>query len=363
MRKRLVAISLLLGSGWLGAVGNELSTDYRESGKPAVVDDVRPLPPPIPCCPPPIGGDELAQLVTHVSVMSPYSYGALSVYPIRRERGWGDALRPQTLDGALRRGCLDVMESGYGDVNQLRLRNRCGQYVFLLAGENIYGGKQDRFVAQDGLLAPYGPEVVLPVYCSEHGRWDDRPGIFKPGAALASPDLRRKMLSEESQQSVWDQVAREAHKSGADSSTGRYGAIFDRREAEHVAAPYKDRIGSPILGQRGIIGAVFVLGGRIVGADLFAGEDLFRAEFPKLLTSHALQSWPSCDRCGLPSDTVEGFLRSFASPWSVTDVGTYGVGRRYQASASAGTAQVLAFDREVVHASLMSGGVPIDPWE
>ncbi|MFN7976350.1 MAG: DUF6569 family protein [Acidobacteriota bacterium] len=354
--------SALLALCLAGTVtANELSSDYRDGSRPE---------PPVPCCtpvPPPRpprpdprwGGQELSALLDGVRVGSPESYGGLTVYPVIRERGFGDPLNPRTLDQALSRGCLEIAESWGGDVNRLRARNDCGDYVFLMSGEDVYGGRQDRFVAEDGLLSPRSSEVTLPVFCSERGRWDDRPMPFRSGAALASPEIRKRLAESPAQDQVWRDVESETSRGKASSATGRYGQLFESPERRTHVERCLDRIGTPILAHRRTIGAVFVRGNEIVSAEIFAGEALFRAEFPKVLASQALVIWDPCDRCPYRPISVEPFLDSFRGLGASNWLSTYGAGSRYEVRSSWGVAQVLAFDGEVVHATLSASGWPI----
>jgi hypothetical protein len=56
-------------------------------------------------------------------------------------------------------------------VNQLVLVNRSKRPLLLLAGELVSGGKQDRIIAKDRIVAPGAEPLPLDVFCVEHGRW------------------------------------------------------------------------------------------------------------------------------------------------------------------------------------------------
>ena len=61
-----------------------------------------------------------------------------------------------------------------GDVNRLVLKNSSSKPLYLMPGEIIVGGKQDRTIAQETIIAP-GPKLVpIDVFCVEHGRWSGR---------------------------------------------------------------------------------------------------------------------------------------------------------------------------------------------
>ena len=60
-----------------------------------------------------------------------------------------------------------------GPVNSLTLANRAKLPLFLLSGEVVIGGKQDRIIGKNTVVAPRTTETV-PVFCVEHGRWSGR---------------------------------------------------------------------------------------------------------------------------------------------------------------------------------------------
>src|SRR5437870_11842857 len=123
-------------------------------------------------------------------LLEPVIYENLSVFPVVSHQGV-DTGGFVTLDEALASGDAQVAERGgdvlrrtrdgrpvtlpYPDggasVNQLVLINRSNKPLVLLAGELISGGKQDRVIAKDRIVAPGAEPLPLDVFCVEHGRW------------------------------------------------------------------------------------------------------------------------------------------------------------------------------------------------
>ena len=68
-----------------------------------------------------------------------------------------------------------------------------------LPGEIIYGGKQDRCVAQECLIAADSKPVKIEVYCVEHGRWTAGDNFSEKAGNLGkSGQLRRRSKRQES---------------------------------------------------------------------------------------------------------------------------------------------------------------------
>ena len=83
-------------------------------------------------------------------------------------------------------------------MNQLVLVNRGKRPVLLLAGELVSGGKQDRIIAKDRIVAPGADPLPLDVFCVEHGRWSSGSNSvppkpwFIPACANKPPWLRAR---------------------------------------------------------------------------------------------------------------------------------------------------------------------------
>src|SRR4029077_11273513 len=61
-----------------------------------------------------------------------------------------------------------------GNVNRLMVVNRSDKPLYLMPGEVIVGGSQDRTVAQSAIIAANSEPIAIDVYCVEHGRWGGR---------------------------------------------------------------------------------------------------------------------------------------------------------------------------------------------
>jgi hypothetical protein len=77
-----------------------------------------------------------------------------------------------TLDEAFGQKLVSIKEKADESVNNLTLTNKAGKPLFMLAGEVIIGGKQDRIIGQNTIIAA-NATLEVPVFCVEHGRWDE----------------------------------------------------------------------------------------------------------------------------------------------------------------------------------------------
>ncbi len=280
--KHMVMIAGLVLVGVL--VSGQTHASYLETGPTSGPADRRIMPPP----PRPPRGNDITRLVSRLTVGRPYSTRNMTVFPLYVD-GATDRTRYVTLDEALRNGWLRVYEKGAGRVQEVIVRNDSRHYVFLMAGEIISGAKQNRVIATDTLLRPHGPEVAVPVYCVERGRWVGKTMAFRSEKSFANNALRYKAQSKAGQDAVWEEVGRVAGEAGVSSPTSDFQAVVNDKEVQNALADYANCMPRP---PRRCIGAAIVINNRLAGVEVFANETLFAALWPKVRRGYALDAYP-----------------------------------------------------------------------
>lgn len=227
--------------------------------------------------------NEVTRFLGRLLVHAPEHFRGLTIFPLelRDREDNGDYA---TLDDALRQGVLRVFDTG--TIERVMMENVSRhQWVFVMAGEVIGGGKQNRMVREDALIAP-GTRVAVPTYCVEKGRWTgaDQAG-FASGKYLSNYALRQRAMAGAPQAEVWDQVAGEQRRFRVESPTQDYEAVAASPAVAAELAAYRsafDRLWRPR-----IVGFVVAQGGQIVAADAFCNPGLFNRLRHKLLDSYA----------------------------------------------------------------------------
>src|SRR5262249_33858973 len=111
----------------------------------------------------------LTQLLRTLDVAAPRAVNGLQVFGLRSPGSNG--LDYATLDDALAAGTLEVTEvSEGGSVPTLKVSNRADRMVFLMAGEQLIGAKQNR-VLNASIMVGALTELPISVSCVEAGRW------------------------------------------------------------------------------------------------------------------------------------------------------------------------------------------------
>jgi hypothetical protein len=198
-----------------------------------------------------------------------------------------------TLDEAFGQKLVTIKEQASESVNQLTLTNQATRPLFLLAGEVILGGKQDRIIGANTIIAANTTQVV-PVFCVEHGRWTKQTDTFASAGALAHGRLRAK-ASFADQGEVWREVAAKNALRKTENATGTYRDVANQQANGSLASGSEKQVEAALAkilpdDRSRMIGYVVALNGKIATVDMFDSPKLFGKLEGKLLRSYLTES-------------------------------------------------------------------------
>jgi ARG/rhodanese/phosphatase superfamily protein len=221
-------------------------------------------------------------------VGAPLSHKNLTLLPLVGPAAGGDD-DYLVLDEGMDKGLVKVHErEGGGSVNQLVVENKGKKPLFLMSGEVILGGQQDRIIGKDVIIPPSQRKEVA-VFCVEHGRWQGG-AAFASGKAMAHAKLRSTANYDDNQGAVWAEVAEKNKVRGTENETGTY-----RRVAtdDKTVKPYADALGVALAAAPDhdrIVGVAVALNGKVVAIEQFATPRLFGKVRDKLLRSYYVEA-------------------------------------------------------------------------
>ena len=265
-------------------------------------------------------------------LLDPVSYENLTIFPVVSPSGY-DTSAFLTLEEGLSSGEVTIREQGadaiyrnrdgsrpatqnYGGpaVNQLVLVNHSKRPLLLLAGELVSGGKQDRVIAKDRIVAPFGEPLPLNVFCVEHGRWSAG-SQFNEARTIVHPSVREQAAVKQKQGDVWAAVTAgsvAAMPSAApppqvpsadleatireEAPTQSYSKLYESRRVrvpvETMVSEVQRRFRKETAGLKGerVVGVVVAYGGEVAWSDIFASDELFNHYWNKLLRSYAVEA-------------------------------------------------------------------------
>lgn len=298
--------------------------------------------------------DHVKTAVSGLTLGEPTSHGGLTVLPLASDFRGG--FRYLLLEEGLRKDLVTIREvSEGGSVPELKVENRADLPVLIVDGEELVGAKQNR-VANLTMLIPADRVTIIPVSCVEAGRWSYRSPDFDvtdrvqnaPGRAVKLASVRHSLRERGSRDSdqgrVWDSIAAESEVLGAPSPTSEMGAMFERHK--ETLDDYVD----VVKAAPGQLGAVFIVGGRRYGLDLFDRPETFAAFLPKLVRSYAIDVLGR--GAGARSESLNGEARGFLDRivgGTFDDHAAVGLGRDVGVVGEGLVAGALVVERTVVH--------------
>ncbi len=214
----------------------------------------------------------------------------LTLLPVTIDPAKVDPTDYLTLDEGMKSKEVKISEvSESGDVNNLRIKNTSDKPLFLLAGEVIIGGKQDRIIGKT-LVVMAGERTTVPVFCVEQGRWNGRKADFSSAESIAHLKLR-SVANYGSQSGVWSEVSNKNAARGESNGTDTYravatkkGVVSDYKAA--IEAAYEKKVRGNAIAGEPLVGFAIAYNGEIVGIESFQSPSLMGMLRSKLLHSY-----------------------------------------------------------------------------
>ncbi|MEO0070139.1 MAG: DUF6569 family protein [candidate division WOR-3 bacterium] len=226
----------------------------------------------------------------------------LTVFPLFRDDGGEGCFR--TLDEAVASGSAKIRDTGRVPWVDIELGRDGGRPLFIMDGEGLVAGMQNRVVAT-AILAEAGLTHRIPVTCVEQGRWRGEKS-FRVGSS-AYPSLRAILAKSvgaslragkgfaADQGAVWSSVSKKLSSMRVSSATSSMHDAYSAVERAISAFTEGFRLD-------GASGFIAFAGEELLGLDLLPGPEVMEALRLKLAESYALDAM---ERMGAPSRFTE----------------------------------------------------------
>ncbi len=217
----------------------------------------------------------------------------LALLPLFLEQSLGPEYL--TLGEALAAGTLTIEELGSGSVPELQVKNAGDQLVLVLDGEELAGAKQNRVLNGSILLSGHS-KTIIPVSCTEQGRWSFTSPVFRESGVSSPPHMRQvnkqaviDSLAEGrghrgNQGQMWDAVHAYARQARTSTPTQAMRDIYEHSES--ALQSYMEAF-SCLPEQKG---AFVFLNGKPAGFDLLSRASSYARLHSKLTKSYALEA-------------------------------------------------------------------------
>jgi hypothetical protein len=275
----------------------------------------------------PRGDDTRGTIIAELLQLGrPQTGHGLAVYPLTADTKGGPWY--VTLGEALAEKLAHVREvSEGGAVPELRFENGGDARVLVLDGEELRGAKQNR-VLNTTILVGKHSELIVPVSCTEQGRWRYDTPVFAESELVADRSVRFALKQSvamsaregrgyrSDQGRVWDEVSMLHDRHGTHSPTGaqRDAYVHKKRDLDEVLAAF------PLTdGQQGLL---VLHGERVIGLDFVSVPEKYALLHDRLLRSYVFEALVSdaevCDDVAVARAFLERIAdlqaQSFKSP-------------------------------------------------
>jgi len=232
------------------------------------------------------------------ALLAPVTHDNLTIFPVITTAEKVPSTDYLVLDEGMKGKQVQILEKDReGTVNELTIRNRSSRPLFLMAGEVVIGGKQDRIIGKNTIVAPRTTESI-PVFCVEHGRWNGRKAEFKSAEVLAHTELRKKANFAD-QGEVWSEVSAKNAKRKLENDTDTYRGVAQSAKVVKSIGGYQKAFAGKLgkLSQKERqVGFVVALGGKVVAIETFGSPKLFKKFEQKLLRSYYVEALDAARR-------------------------------------------------------------------
>jgi hypothetical protein len=201
-----------------------------------------------------------------------------------------------SLEEAMNNGSIVLHETG--SVGELSADNKSDKYIFIMSGDIVKGGKQDRTIAEDIILQPACKNVPLKSFCVEASRWQQRghesaAEFSSSKNMLSNKNLKIAAREKKEQGEVWKEVSAYQSRVSANLKTDVKSSqsatslqlTLENKDIQKAVKEYRDAIEHIFEGKTNVLGFAFCINGKISTVDMFGSASLFSKLKSKLLES------------------------------------------------------------------------------
>jgi len=292
--------------------------------------------------------NSLSPLKEQISLKEPIIISNLMLFPVVSKTPLKE-LEFNTLKQGMADGSVSVSDPG-NNYRWIRVENsHQDKDLFIIDGEGIYGGKQNRIAASSLVIEP-NKSKSIPVFCSEKGRWSGS-SRFSSSDTIAYPTIRKINTKNKafptgtrsSQRTIWGEISRKSRTLKTYSPTGSMQSIYEEKQDElEKFIEYE-----PIENQIGFLAATQK---RLLCVDIFYNMDLFLKFYEKLLLSYAIDGLEDFESGvgSFHSKMWQTFFNAIFTATLIKHVKTY---NEFRYKMKQGFGKALFIKKQLIHAS------------
>ena len=232
-------------------------------------------------------------------VAGPFPHKNLAVFFLYAGGTSGDEADYMTLQEAFKAGLVKISERDNASVRQLVITYDGAKPLFIIAGELVSGGKQDRTMQHSLVVPPKTKNAPLPSYCVEQTRWGGGKKFAVTGD-MASNNSQAALNSGD-QSEVWASVAKyksslrgnASAASGTRARASRTSSLNEElgdRSVRKLVSGYEEAMGRVALDIRRPVGMAYAVDGNMTALHVFHSSILFKKLRAQLLRAASVDA-------------------------------------------------------------------------
>ncbi len=304
------------------------------------------------------------EYLDHLELGNPQNFEKISVIPVMGSVEESSIYL--TMEEALDMNLLTISEvDDSGSVSELKAVNKSELPILILDGEEVVGAKQNR-VLNTSVLLKGDSETIIPVSCTEEGRWSYNSQNFYDDGSVCSHGIRsakrrgvNASLHNHSnyasdQGSIWSGIRSYMHRENYNSPTGAHRDIY-----EHKSSDINKYLSEFNLVEAQI-GLIVFINGKIKGFDSVSSPVAYKVLHDKLLKSYVMEAVLNWESESNVSFSEHSKVNSFINQVNCSNESKFksighGWDHRFESNSILGSA--LVCKREVIHASFFKNEV------
>lgn len=234
----------------------------------------------------------ISEFLTGLQTGSIQVYNTMVVFPLYSNQIAFEGIIG--LENAFKKACIKFKEvSQSGSVPELLAVNSCNNKVLIIEGQELKGAKQNRTL-NTHILLPEKSKTVIPVSCTEQGRWRYEKNNFDMTDKLVSHKMRRAINTsvkqglynrnsfKSNQHEVWEEIKSYMASFNKKNNTSSYHTLFE--ELKNEMRDYDGKF--PIMENQ--MGIVVFIDGKLEGVEVITDANIYKQNHDKIIKSYII---------------------------------------------------------------------------
>lgn len=298
----------------------------------------------------------LNEVMDNIQTFNPQSYENMTVIGLNIPENKKVDL--MSLEIGLNLGLVEISEIDEGGtVGKVKVINNAVTPLLILDGEEIIGSKQNR-VVNATIIIDAKSEKIIPVSCTEAGRWKYNTDKFQYSQHMAASRVRRNKLGSVSkslrnigsiksnQSRVWADIADIEDDLHIESKTSALNDSYRQRELD--IEEYKNAFSL----QENQNGLLVYINGQVVGLEMVYNTSRYKEYHDKLVESYIIDAISKSDEKYDQSKESEADFLDDIRKASCESFDSVGLGVDYRIENEDITGSAMVFEDTVINASI-----------